>query len=241
MKCQAIVIAIGTVPNIELVKGIGVEHKRGVVVNEYLQTNDPDIFAIGEIAEFQGFLYGITAAAEQQAEIVAGFLSGDISTYYEGSLLMNILKMHGTDLCSLGLAESPNDATYEEVVFIDKAKRYYKKCIIHNDRLVGAILIGDKSEFLEFRDLIQNKVELSEKRLQLLRTGKKAEPVIGKLICSCAGVGEGNITNKIKEGCTDLVQLCQLSGAGMGCGSCRAEVKLILEKEKVPLNQEVLL
>ncbi len=241
IKCQAIVIAIGTVPNIELVKGIGIEHKRGVVVNEYLQTNDPDIFAIGEIAEFKGFLYGITAAAEQQAAIVAGYLSGNISTYYEGSLLMNILKMHGTDLCSLGLAECPDDATYEEVVFIDKAKRYYKKCIIHNDRLVGAILIGDKSEFLEFKDLIQNKVELSEKRLQLLRTGKKAEPVIGKLVCSCAGVGEGNITNKIKEGCNDLVQLCQLSGAGMGCGSCRAEVKLILEKETVTINQEVLI
>ena len=54
---------------------------------------------------------------------------------------MNILKMHGTDICSLGLAEVPsNDPAYEEVVFIDKAKRYYKKCIIHNDRLVGALL-----------------------------------------------------------------------------------------------------
>ena len=128
----------------------------------------PTIFAIGEIAEFKGFLYGITAAAEQQAEIVARYLSGDISKYYEGSLLMNILKMHGTDLCSLGLAECPDDPAYEEVVFIDKAKRYYKKCIIHNDRLVGAILIGDKTEFLEFRDLIQNKMELSEKRFAII-------------------------------------------------------------------------
>jgi ferredoxin-nitrate reductase len=131
INCQAIVIAIGTVPNIELVRACGLEHKRGVVVDEYLLTSDPDIYAIGEIAEFKGFLYGITAAAEQQAEIVARHLSGDISHYYEGSLLMNILKMHGTDLCSLGLPEAPpNDPSYEEVVFIDKAKRYYKKCII---------------------------------------------------------------------------------------------------------------
>lgn len=228
IDCQALVIAIGTVPNIELARESGVLCKRGVVVNEYLQTSDPSIFAIGEIAEFKGFLYGITAAAEQQADIVAGFLSGDISRYYEGSLLMNILKMHGTDLCSLGLAECPDEPGYEEVVFIDKAKRYYKKCIIHHDRLVGAILIGDKAEFLEFRDLIQNKLELSEKRLQLLRSGKTIEPVIGKLICSCGGVGEGNIQNKIDQGCTDLVQLCQLTGAGMGCGSCRSEVKSIL-------------
>jgi ferredoxin-nitrate reductase len=231
IDCQAIVIAIGTTPNIELARAAGIECKRGVVVNEYLLTNDPNIFAIGEIAEFKGFLYGITAAAEQQAEIVAKYLSGDIARFYEGSLLMNILKMHGTDLCSLGLPEAPaNDPAYEEVVFIDKAKRYYKKCVIHNDRLVGAILIGDKTEFLEYRDLIQNKIELSEKRLELLRSGKKAEPVIGKLICSCGGVGEGNIENKIKEGCTELKTLCAASGAGMGCGSCRPEVQAILER-----------
>ncbi|HTH30943.1 MAG TPA: FAD-dependent oxidoreductase, partial [Lacibacter sp.] len=229
IDCQAIVIAIGTVPNIEIVKAAGIECKRGVVVDEYLQTNDPSVFAIGEIAEFKGFLYGITAAAEQQAEIVARFLTGDISTYYSGSLLMNILKMHGTELCSLGEVECPDDPAYEEVVFIDKAKRYYKKCIIHNDRLVGAILIGDKSEFLEYRNLIEQKMELSEKRLQLLRSGKAPEPVIGKLVCSCNNVGEGNLINKINEGCKDHLQLCQLTGAGMGCGSCRPEVKTILE------------
>ncbi|MEP6727387.1 MAG: FAD-dependent oxidoreductase, partial [Bacteroidota bacterium] len=231
IQCQAIVVAVGTIPNAELAKESGLVCKRGALVNEYLQTSDPAVYAIGEMAEFNGFLYGITAAAEQQAHIVARHITGDIAQYYKGSLLMNILKMHGTDVCSLGLAEAPDDPAYEEVVFIDKAKRYYKKCIIHNDRLVGAILIGDKTEFLEFRDLIENKIELSDKRLQLLRSGKKVAPVLGKLVCSCAGIGEGNIINKIKEGCKDLVQLCQLSGAGMACGSCRPEVKVILEHE----------
>jgi ferredoxin-nitrate reductase len=234
IDAQAIVIAIGTVPNIEVAKTAGIECKRGVIVDEYLQTSDKNIFAIGEIAEFKGFLYGITAAAEQQAEIVARYLSGDISKYYSGSLLMNILKMHGTDLCSLGEVECPNEPGYEEILFIDKAKRYYKKCIIHNDRLIGAIMIGDKNEFLEYRNLIENKIELSEKRLQLLRTGRAPEPVIGKLVCSCNNVGEGNLINRIKEGCKDHVQLCQLTGAGMGCGSCRPEVKEILEKELSP-------
>lgn len=231
IPCQALVIAIGVVPNIELAKAAGLECKRGVVVDEYLQTSDPNIYAIGEIAEFRGFLYGITAAAEQQAGIVASHISGDIAKYYEGSLLMNILKMHGTDLCSLGTVEMPDDPAWEEVVFIDKAKRYYKKCIIHNDRLIGAILIGDRSEFHEFRELIQNKTELSEKRLALLRSGKKSEPVIGKLVCSCGSVGEGNIVQKIREGYTDVKSLCSASGAGMGCGSCRSEVQAILEKE----------
>lgn len=230
IPCQAVVMSIGTVPNIELAQAAQLLCNRGVVVNEYLQTSDPDIYAIGEIAAFNGVLYGITAAAEQQAAVVARYLNGDISHYYKGSLFMNILKMHGTDLCSLGMVETPKDPAYEEVVFIDKAKRYYKKCIIHQDKLVGAILIGDKSEFIEFRDLIQQQTELSDKRLELLRSGKKGTPVLGKLVCSCGNVGEGNILEKIAAGCNNLQQLCQASGAGMGCGSCKPEVKALLEK-----------
>lgn len=247
INCQAIILGIGTIPNIELARACGLDCKRGVLVDEYLQTSDKNIFAVGEIAEFKGSLYGITAAAEQQAGIVAQFLNGNISQYYEGSLQMNILKVHGAELCSLGLTTIPaGDEAYEEVLFIDKAKRYYKKCIIYNDRLVGAILIGDKSEFVEFKDLIENKIELSEKRLELLRSGNKADPILGKLICSCGNVGEGNIINKIKEGNSNLISLCKASGAGMGCGSCRSEIQAILDKltgnageSKVVENSEI--
>lgn len=230
IDCDAMIVAIGTVPNLELAKDCGLDCKRGVLVNEKLQTSDPDIYAIGEIAEFNGILYGITAAAEQQADVVARHVNGDIASYYEGSTFMNIIKIHGFDLCSIGLPESPDEENYEEIVFIDKAKRYYKKCIIHQDRLVGTILIGDKSEFQEFRELISNRIELSDKRMQLLRSGKKPEPVLGKLVCSCNSVGSDNIRMKIAEGCTDLKQICATTGAGTGCGSCRPEVKQILEE-----------
>jgi ferredoxin-nitrate reductase len=230
INCDAMLLAIGTTPNMEIAKECGLECRRGVIVNERLQTSDPDIYAIGEIAEFNGTLYGITAAAEQQAEVVAGYMNGDIASYYKGSLFMNIIKIHGFDLCSIGIPECPDDKNYEEVVFIDKAKRYYKKCIIHQDRLVGAILIGDKTEFLEYRDLISNKTELSEKRLQLLRSGTKADPVLGKLVCSCNNVGSENIRNKINSGCTTMKDLCTITGAGMGCGSCRPEVKRLLDE-----------
>ncbi len=229
LNCDAIVFAIGTVPNIELAKEIGLDCVRGVVVDEQLQTSDKDIYAIGEIAEFNGMLFGITAAAEQQASVLANYLNGDIASYYKGSLLMNIIKVHGFDLCSMGLPESPNTTDYEEIVFIDLAKRYYKKCIIHQDKLVGAILIGDKTEFLEFKELIANKIELSDKRLNLLRSGKKTEPIIGKLVCSCNNVGVGNIANEIKAGSLTLQDICSKTGAGTGCGSCRAEVQNILD------------
>jgi len=230
IQCDALVFAIGTVPNIELAREAGLRCQRGVLVNERMQTSDPAIYAIGEIAEFKGMLYGITAAAEHQARVMAHALNGDIASRYDGSVLMNIIKIHGFDLCSVGIPESPNDIEYEEIVFIDKAKRYYKKCIIHQDRLVGAILIGDKTEFLEFRDLIASGIELSTKRLSLLRSGAKAKPVMGKLVCSCNNVGSDNIRNEIAGGCKDMAQLAAATGAGTGCGSCRPEVKRILEE-----------
>lgn len=229
LDCDALVFAIGTVPNIELAGTAGIDHRRGLLVDGYLRTSDPHIHAIGEIAEFNGNLYGFTAAAEQQADVLARYLNGDIASYYSGSVPMNIIKIHGFDLCSIGIPECPNTQEYEEIVFIDKARRYYKKCIIHQDRLVGAILVGDKEEFREFRDWITGKIELSDKRLQLLRSGSKAEPVEGRLVCSCNNIGSGNLQKKIAAGCTELAALCSATGAGTGCGSCRPEVKKILE------------
>ncbi|MGM9506588.1 molybdopterin-dependent oxidoreductase [Larkinella sp. GY13] len=231
IPCQVVVIAIGTEPNIELAREAGLDCNRGVVVNDYLQTSDPNIFAAGELAQWNGQMWGITLAAEQQAEIAAGFIAGDVSKPYRGSVSISILKMEGLHLCSIGMAETPpNDSSYEEIVFIDKSKQYYKKCIVQGDKLVGAILIGDKNEFAEFRDLIAKGTELSEKRLQLLRASKAVDPMEGKLVCSCNSVGQGNLERAIQAGCTDLQQLCQKTGAGTGCGSCRPEVRSILEK-----------
>jgi ferredoxin-nitrate reductase len=234
IKADALVYAVGTRPNIEFAQEAGIESARGIVVNDYLQTNDPDVFAIGEIAEHRGKTLGITSAAEKQADVLAKFIHGDLQSTYDGAVPMNILKLSGLDLCSIGIAEAPtNDAGYEEILFIDKAQRYYKKCIIKDDRLVGAILIGDKSEFAEFKVLIEDKIELSERRIQLLRSGKKTEAVMGKLVCSCNQVGAGNIAKLISEGCTVLGEICQRSGAGLGCGSCKPEIQQMIRKSLV--------
>ncbi|MGV3560705.1 molybdopterin-dependent oxidoreductase [Larkinella arboricola] len=238
LPCQVVVLAIGTEPTIELAREAGLECNRGVVVNDYLQTSDPDIFAAGELAQWNGQMWGITLAAEQQAEVAARFIAGDVSRPYRGSLSINILKMEGLHLCSIGLPEAPaNSSDYEEIVFIDKAKRYYKKCIVHGDKLVGAILVGDKNEFREFQNLIANGLELSEKRLQLLRASKTVDPVEGKLVCSCNSVGQGNLERAIAAGCTDFQQLCQKTGAGTGCGSCRPEVRSILTQMSELVNE----
>jgi ferredoxin-nitrate reductase len=230
---KAIVYAVGTQLNIEYAIDAGLDSARGVIVNDRMQTSDPDIFAVGEIAEHRGKTFGITAAAEKQADVLANFIAGDMQSTYEGSASMNILKLEGLDLCSIGLPDVPPDEEgYDEIIFIDKAKRYYKKCVIKDDRLVGAILIGDKNEFAEFKDLIENQTELSEKRLELLRSGRKVEAPLGRIVCSCNNVGAGNLNNLIASGCSTLQDLCAASGAGLGCGSCKPEIQHLLREIK---------
>ncbi len=233
LTANAIVYTIGTIPNIEIAKEAGISCGRGVKVNQYLQSSNPDVFAIGEIAEFNNRLFGITSAAEEQADILANYLAGDISSYYKGSVLMNILKLEDINLCSIGQIEIPeNDDSYEEIIFADLKQRYYKKCIVKDDLLVGAILMGDKNEFAEFKSMIESKIELSDKRNSLLRGSSNAKPVLGKLVCSCSQVGSGNIEEAIKSGTTNFTELCKSTGAGLGCGSCKTEVKEILAKCK---------
>lgn len=230
IRSHAVVYAIGTRTNIELAKAAGLDTGRGVIVNEYLQTSDPAVFAIGEIAQFKQVLYGITAAAEQQADILARFIAGDPSSTYKGSVPMNILKFEDLSLCSIGRINVPaHDPSYEEIIMMDVSRRYYKKCIVHQDRLIGALLLGDKSEFAEFKALIEDRIELSGKRDELLRGKVETEPVLGKVVCSCNNVGAGNLQGAVRKGCTDFNQLCKTTGAGMGCGSCKPEVKAILQ------------
>lgn len=239
ISVDALVYAVGTRPNIEFAQDAGIETARGIMVNDWMQTNDPDIFAIGEIAEHQGKILGITSAAEKQADVLAHFLHGNLQSTYDGAVPMNILKLSGLDLCCIGIPDIPaNNEGYEEILFIDQSKRYYKKCIIKNDRLVGAILVGDKSEFAEFRNLIENRIELSEKRVQLLRSGKSTEGLIGKLVCSCNQVGDGNLRKLIALGHTNLHGLCEQSGAGLGCGSCKPEVQQILSENKLSMAKD---
>ncbi len=236
LNFDAIVFAIGTKPNIDFAKNI-VDTRRGIIVNEHLQTSRKDIYAIGEIAELHGNLFGITAAAEEQAKVLANHLLGNPMSEYHGTVSMNILKFPGIDLCSVGLTSIPDGSNeYEEVVFIDKAARYYKKCIVKDDVLMGAILMGDKAEFAEFKKLIVQKTELAGLRNKLLRTGKPVEPVMGKLLCSCNNVGAGNIQKAIRGGCKNLDAVCETTGAGLGCGSCRPEVQKLLKEELEPAS-----
>ncbi|MBU2913305.1 nitrate reductase [Reichenbachiella agariperforans] len=238
---NAVVFAIGTRPNSEMGREIGLECGRGILVNDYLQTSDPTIYAMGEIAEFNRTLNGTTAAAEDMADISARHISGNLTAMYQGTVSMNILKFPDLDLCSIGMPDPPPSMKdFEEILFIDKSQKYYKKCIIHNDKLVGAILMGDKSEFAEFKELIENNVELSDKRKELLRSGDAGEPMLGSLVCSCNNVGTGNLSSAIEGGCSTLIDVCQATGAGLGCGSCKGEIQQMIKAHQAKKIEETI-
>ncbi len=234
---NAIIYAIGTQPNIEFIRSTNLNINKGIVVNEFLQSSEPNIFAIGEIAEYNSKLYGITSAAEEQASKLANFILGDNNSVYRGSADMNILKFKNLNLCSIGTIQIPeNDDSYEEIIFSDIKNGFYKNCIVKNDILIGAILVGDKNEFAEFKTLIENKTELADKRNSLLRSNTTVTQIKGKLICSCGQVGEGNLTEAIRNGTQNFDKLCKETGAGLGCGSCKSEIRDVLKQLIQPIH-----
>ena len=213
--CRALVWAVGTAPNVLLAQQAGLQTSRGVVVDEYLRTSDPSIFAVGEVAEFRGRTWGLSAAAEEQADALVAFLSGSLSRPYTGSLNVSLLKVEGLNLVSVGQVDAQDGRDgFEVVTVLDTSAGYYKKCVVKNDRLVGALFVGDKVEFPLYKGWIDEGTELSEARQTLLRTGGPARKAPqGRIVCSCAQVGVDDLA---EEGAGTL--------AGTFCGSCRPEL-----------------
>ncbi len=144
-----VVISAGARPNLTLAKEAGLEVNRGVVVDGSLRTSDPDIFAIGDIAEFEGKVWGIIPPALDQARIVGKKIVGQDAPEYKGTIPSNTLKVMGFDLTSIGTVRSehePPEAEYEEIRAVTPDRSVYKKFVFRGDELVGAILLGSKKD-----------------------------------------------------------------------------------------------
>ncbi|MEN9359598.1 MAG: hypothetical protein RL095_1133 [Verrucomicrobiota bacterium] len=226
---DALFFAAGISPNFELGRAAGLKCSRGILVDERMRSSDPAIFAIGEIAEHRGRLYGTTPSAQDQARVAAAALAGHPHAEYRGSLDFNVLKIKDLDLCAIGNPGLGDKDGAEEIVLLDRQLRFYKKAVVLRDRLVGAILIGDKTEFAEFKELIAQGLELGPRRASLFRGGQARPPPEGPIVCSCASVGKIDLEKLVRGGCRDFAALCSASGAGLGCGSCKPEVKRLLE------------
>ncbi|HUX98205.1 MAG TPA: FAD-dependent oxidoreductase [Candidatus Deferrimicrobium sp.] len=158
-KAQMVIMAVGVKPNTEVAKKAGINTNRGIIVDEYMQTNIPDIYAAGDCAEFNGRVWGIIPVAFEQSKIAALNIIGK-PTKYNDVVPSNTLKIVGVDLTSIGRV-TPEDNPPEEIKFIDKSKRIYKKIVIDGTHVVGAILLGDRTNQSTIMKLIKEKVDVS--------------------------------------------------------------------------------
>ena len=162
-----IIISAGIRSSVDLARSAGLEVKRGVVVDEHLQTSAEDIYAAGDVAEFEGRVYGIIPAALEQARAAALNMLGE-KTDYKGTIFSNTLNVVGIDCASIGTVH-PEGEGYEELRSIRAG--VYKKLVLEDGHLVGAILLGDTKDVAPISRLIRQKADVSAYIEDLLNEG----------------------------------------------------------------------
>ncbi|MFQ5721231.1 MAG: NAD(P)/FAD-dependent oxidoreductase [Candidatus Aminicenantales bacterium] len=166
IKTEMAVVAAGIRSNISLAQEAGLQAERGIVVNDYLQTNHPAIYAAGDNCQHRGRVYGIIPASFEQARIAAANILGQRKKY-KGTIPANSLKVAGIQLTSLGEV-TPEEKGFEEIRVEDREKGIYKKIVLRQDILVGAIWMGTKKGADELARLIANRVNVKEWKESLL-------------------------------------------------------------------------
>jgi nitrite reductase (NADH) large subunit len=154
IAADAVIFAAGIRPNIALAKDAGIAVNRGIVVDDHLQTAASDVFAIGECAEHRGVCYGLVEPAYEQARVLAGYLAGR-KVSYAGSVVATNLKVSGVSVFSAGDFMGGDGS--ENIVLSDVNHGTYKKLVVADGRLTGAVLIGDVGDALWYLELIRTR------------------------------------------------------------------------------------
>jgi nitrite reductase (NADH) large subunit len=170
IAAEAVIFAAGIRPNVALAKEAGISVNRGVVVDDHLETGVPDVFALGECAEHRGICYGLVEPAYEQARVLARHLAGRAAGY-QGSVVATNLKVSGVSVFSAGdfmgqdfLGEGGSEA----IVLSDLKRGTYKKLVISDGRLTGAVLIGDVGDALWYLELIRNREPIAKIRTDMM-------------------------------------------------------------------------
>jgi nitrite reductase (NADH) large subunit len=165
IDADAVIFAAGIRPNIALAKDAGIPVNRGIVVDDVLQTGAPDIFAIGECAEHRGICYGLVEPAYEQARVLAQHLAGSAAAY-RGSVVATNLKVSGVSVFSAGDFIGAEGS--EAIVLNDVRHGTYKKLVIADGRLVGAVLVGDVGDALWYLELIRTREPIARIRNRMM-------------------------------------------------------------------------
>ncbi len=162
---DAVVFAAGIRPNVALAKDAGLAVNRGIAVDDVMQTSASGIFALGECAEHRGICYGLVEPAYEQARVLARHLAGQ-GDAYRGSVVATNLKVSGVSVFSAGDFEGGGDS--ESIVLSDFRRGAYKKLVIADGRLTGAVLIGDVADALWYLELIRSREPIARIRTAMM-------------------------------------------------------------------------
>src|SRR6188474_1809721 len=233
LDADLVVVAAGIRPNVELAYKAGVRVNRGIVVNDYMETSDPDIFAVGECVEHRGVCYGLVAPLYEQGKVLAATITGNRGPTYEGTVPAAKLKIMGVDVFSAG---DWSEQHSEPVRYEDRALGVYKKITVRDGKLAGVILVGDTSDSHRYMEWLRSSTDLSAQRKHLLfpppaadAGADIAEMPDSSTVCGCVGVTKGDIITAIHDkGVNTLSQLKECTRASTGCGSCTSLCQNIL-------------
>lgn len=238
LEADLVVMAVGIRPNVELAKVAGIEVNRGIVVDDYMRTGMPGIHAVGECAEHRGIAYGLVAPLYEQGAVLAKRLAGVETAPYAGSVTSTKLKVSGVDVFSGGRYDSPPGTRSLRVQ--DELEGTYKKIVLQDDKLVGAVLFGDTGDGAKLFSLIRSGESIAGREKELLFGAAPGSPAASpdsrldmmaddEIVCGCNGVTKGTIVEAIREqGCTSVRDIRACTKASASCGGCKPLVEGLL-------------
>lgn len=235
LEADLVVMAVGIRPYTEVAKAAGLEVNRGIIVNAYMQTSDPNIFAVGECAECEGKVYGLVAPLYEQGIVLADYLTQKETNGYHGSTTFTSLKVSGCDLYSAGTIEETEDIHGIEI--FNSIDNHYKKVFLKDGEVVGVVLYGNTDDGSRFYNMMKKHESIEDYTLVSLLTkgGEDANVSIEDMaddetICGCNGVNKGTIVEAItKNGLTSVAEVTKMTKAGNSCGKCKGQIADILQ------------
>ncbi len=249
LETDVVLFSAGIRPRDDIARSCGLEigQRGGIVINNQCQTSDPDIYAIGECALWNGMIFGLVAPGYAMARtVIAGLTGGEGS--FTGADMSTKLKLMGVDVASIGDAHARTQGALV-YHYQNGASEVYKRLVVSEDnkRLLGAVLVGDANEYGTLLQYCQNGIELPENPESLILPRLSGEPSgLGPdalpataQICSCYEVSKGAICSAIEAGCTTVNGLKAETKAGTGCGGCVPLLKSVLNCELAKHGYEV--
>lgn len=235
IPCDTLIACTGTQPNMELARDAGLRVHRGIAVDAQMVTSDPDIYAVGECAEFNGVTYGLVAPGLEQAAVAAAHIATGRGAY-AGSAPTSKLKVLGIPVFSVGDVERLEGRVGARSEVYSGANGY-RRIVLQRGRLVGALAVGEWPGLNRVQDAVARGAWMAPWHIRRFRTRGEpwsagpdaaADLPATATICNCTGVTRGQIGTAIAAGCTTIEEVQQRTSASSVCGSCRPLVQELL-------------